>query len=152
MNSLPHAKQRWREICVDIWALNSFSYAVAFPIEILIAGMSWQEHLQVRLVALVLNTLVAGPFGWWRQYLFQRLNINSEDGRLRLYFADTLVFLSFQLPLYIGNMILGGAGLMEILKASLTVSVIAGCLGRPYGRYLDFLRARFKLQSAYAKS
>ncbi len=114
--------------------------------------MSWQEHLQVRLVALVLNTLVAGPFGWWRQYMFRRLKIHSEDGRVRLYFADTLVFLSFQLPLYIGNMILGGAGLMEILKASLTVSVIAGCLGRPYGRYLDFLRARFKLQSAYAKS
>ncbi len=140
----------WLATAVDVWAMNSFSYLVSLPIEIIIAGMSWREHFQVRMVALVLNTLVARPFGLWRDLVFARFNARPNDSFLKLYLLDTGVFLSFQMPLYVGNMILGGAGAAEILKAAITVSLIAGLLGRPYGFYLDWLRTRVGLAAATA--
>lgn len=124
---------------VDIFALNSFSYVVAFVIEICIAQMSWQEHLQIRLVALLLNSVVARPFTLWRNYLNSKFQMRSSTTFIKRYLVDTLAFLSFQLPLYIGNMFLGGADWSAIVKATITISVIAGLLGRPYGLYLDWL-------------
>nr|WP_256489510.1 L-alanine exporter AlaE [Pleionea sp. CnH1-48] len=137
---------------VDIFAMNSFSYIVALPIELIIAGMSWQEHLKVRLAALVLNTLVARPFGIWRDFVIKRFGIREDSRFIKVYLVDTLVFLSFQLPLYVGNMILGGADWGEIMKASVTVSLIAGLLGRPYGIYLDFIKRRVGLSIAFEKA
>ncbi|MCV2885846.1 L-alanine exporter AlaE [Aestuariibacter sp. AA17] len=135
--------EKWRVRFIDIWAMNSFSYAVALPIELVIAGMSWQEHVKVRAVALLLNTLVARPFGVWREFVFIKLGLSHHQHWFRLYLGDTLVFLSFQMPLYLGNMYLGGADSIEMLKAALTVSLIAGLLGRPYGMYLDWLTRKF---------
>jgi hypothetical protein len=148
----PHRQRPWLATAIDVWAMNSFSYLVALPIEIVIAGMSWREHVQVRLVALLLNTLVARPFGLWRDWVFQRFAAQHSDGFLKLYLLDTTVFLSFQMPLYVGNLVLGGAGAAEIFKAALTVSLIAGLLGRPYGYYLDWLRTRAGLQAATARN
>lgn len=140
---LPKAQTKWRQTLIDIWAMNSFSYVVSLPIEIVIAGMSWQEHFQVRFAALILNTLVARPFGMWRDFVMYKTATSDSSSFLRKYLCDTLIFLSFQMPLYVGNMILGGASWLEIGKAALTVSLIAGLLGRPYGMYLDFLNQRF---------
>ncbi|MGX5174782.1 L-alanine exporter AlaE [Aliikangiella sp. IMCC44653] len=139
-------KQRWLTIWTDIFALNSFSYLVSAPIELIIAGMSWQEHLQVRLVAAILNTLVAVPFGWWRAFIVRLTNLNVRDSFIKVYLVDTLIFLSFQLPLYVGNLVLGGAEMSEILAATITITLIAGLLGRPYGIYLDWLKVKHGLK------
>jgi hypothetical protein len=140
------SKHRWVAIWTDIFALNSFSYLVSAPIELLIAGLSWQEHLQVRLVAAILNTLVAVPFGWWRGFIVKLTRLHAGEPLIKTYLVDTLIFLSFQLPLYIGNLILGGAEWSEILAATITVTLIAGLLGRPYGIYLDWLRVKHGLK------
>ena len=147
-----HHQRPWLATAVDVWAMNSFSYLVALPIELVIAGMSWREHLQVRLVALLLNTAVARPFGLWRDWVFRYFDACTQDTFIKLYLLDTAVFLSFQMPLYVGNLILGGAGGAEILKAALTVSLIAGLLGRPYGFYLDWLRIRTGLHAATSRN
>lgn len=136
-------KSQFKDASIDIFAMNTFSYAVAVPVELIISGMSWDEHLQVRLVALVLNTIVARPFGLWRIFVLNKFDINGSSSFSKNYFADTTAFLLFQLPLYIGNMVLGGADSSEILKAGLTISLIAGLLGRPYGIYLDWIRVQF---------
>lgn len=117
--------------------MNSFSWLVAIPIELLLAGMSWQEHLKVRLLAVVFNTLIARPFGLYRNWVVRRF---GGRGPVSAYLVDTYVFLSFQLPLYLGNMYLGGAAWTEMVTASATFLLIAGALGRPYGIYLDWLR------------
>lgn len=131
---------RRRELLLDIFAMNSFSWAIAIPIELLLAGMSFQEHLQVRLLAVFFNTLIARPFGLYRLWIFRRV---PGRGRLHAYLVDTFVFLSFQLPLYTANMLLGGASWMEIATASMTFMVLAGAMGRPYGVYLDWLRRQW---------
>ena len=131
------ALSRRRELLLDIFAMNSFSWAIAIPIELGLAGMGWREHLQVRLMAVLFNTLIARPFSAYRNWVIGRFCGRS---RLSAYLVDTFVFLSFQFPLYLGNMLLGGASWNEIATASITFMVIAGALGRPYGIYLDWLR------------
>ncbi|SHF74059.1 L-alanine exporter [Microbulbifer donghaiensis] len=128
---------RRREFFLDIFAMNSFSWAIAVPIELLLAGMSWQEHLKVRLLAVIFNTVIARPFSLYRNLIINRF---GGGGPVNTYLVDTFVFLSFQFPLYLSNMVLGGADWAEIATASLTFILIAGALGRPYGIYLDWLR------------
>ncbi len=128
---------RRREWLLDVFAMNSFSWLIAIPIEVVLAGMSWHEHLKVRLLAVLFNTAIARPFSLYRNWVVGRF---GHRGGLHSYGVDTFVFLSFQLPLYILNMVLGGASAVEILTASATFVVIAGALGRPYGIYLDWLR------------
>ena len=66
------------DIFIDFFAMNTFSYIVALPIEFLISGMSWNEHLQVRLVALLLNTIVARPYGLWRFFVTLKFKITEK--------------------------------------------------------------------------
>jgi hypothetical protein len=136
---------RLRLLLADTLAMNSFSYGTAVPIELLIAGMSFHAHLQVRLAAMVVNTLTGRPFGLWRSFLFARMGLDGSAGRWRLYLGDTVAFLSFQLPIYLLNLVMGGASLGAILKASVTATLISGLLGGPYGLYLDLIRRGFGL-------
>jgi hypothetical protein len=128
---------RRRELLLDIFAMNSFSWAIAIPIELGLAGMGWREHLQVRLMAIFFNTAIARPFTLYRNWVMGRFGGGTA---LNTYLVDTFVFLSFQFPLYLLNMLLGGASWAEIATASATFMLIAGGLGRPYGIYLDWLR------------
>lgn len=127
--------------------MNSFSYLVAMPLELIVAGMSWQEHLKVRLVALVLNTLVGRPYGLWRHYVIQRTHTCADSHWFKKYWVDTLTFLSFQLPLYVANMIIGGASVMGIIKAGVSATILSGFLGRPYGLYSDAFRRLIGLRA-----
>ncbi|WP_160152173.1 L-alanine exporter AlaE [Microbulbifer sp. ALW1] len=137
LNKQCNRRTRRDEWLLDVFAMNSFSWAIAIPIELLLAGMSWSEHLKVRLLAVVFNTLIARPFSIYRNWVVARFGRGSG---LHNYAVDTFVFLSFQLPLYTLNMILGGASAIEIATACGTFVLIAGALGRPYGLYLDCLR------------
>jgi len=136
----PARGSRRSEWLLDIFAMNSFSWVIAIPIELVLAGMSWNEHLKVRLLAVLFNTVIARPFSLYRHWVVGRF---GQGSALHNYAVDTFVFLSFQLPLYVLNVILGGASLMEVLTASGTFLLIAGALGRPYGLYLDGLRRLF---------
>lgn len=137
LNQRRNRRTRWNEWLLDVFAMNSFSWAIAIPIEVVLAGMSWREHLKVRLLAVVFNTLIARPFSLYRNWVVTRFGRGSA---LHNYGVDTFVFLSFQLPLYTANMLLGGASMAEIATACITFAMIAGVLGRPYGMYLDCLR------------
>ena len=132
-----HPQSRRQSLLLDVFAMNSFSWAIAIPIELILAGMSMQEHIKVRLMAVVFNTLIARPFSLYRHWVANRF---GGRGVVHDYLVDTFVFLSFQFPLYLCNMLLGGASWVEIGTASITFMLIAGALGRPYGIYLDWLQ------------
>lgn len=139
-------RERMKEFWVDVFVMNTFSYAVAAPLELLIAGMSWQAHLKVRLMGLLVNSLIGRPYGLWREYLVRRTGMDAASSAMKRYWVDTLVFLSFQLPVYVTIMALGGADLNGIVKAAGTACLLAGFLGRPYGIYLDFVRSLFGMK------
>ncbi|WP_372771395.1 L-alanine exporter AlaE [Pseudoalteromonas sp.] len=134
-------KNNWqfKPFLLDVFAMNSFSYAVAFVVEILIAQMSWGEHFKIRLFAFIVNSVVARPYTLWREKVYQLTTTTEQDGFLKHYLVDSFVFLSFQLPIYVGSAILGGADTSEIITAAVTITCIAGLLGKPYGMYLDWL-------------
>lgn len=141
----PSRRERLKAFWVDVLVMNTFSYVVAAPLELVIAGMSWREHLSVRLMGLLINSVIGRPYGLWREWLVGRTGLTEQSTTWKRYWVDTLVFLSFQLPVYVTIMALGGADWNGILKAAGTASLLAGFLGRPYGIYLDFVRTRVGL-------
>jgi len=133
-------RERVKAFWVDVFVMNTFSYVVAAPLELWIAGMSWHAHLQARLIGLLINSIIGRPYGLWREFVVTRTSTTEQSSVLKRYWVDTLVFLSFQLPVYVTILALSGADWNGILKAAGTASLLAGFLGRPYGIYLDFIR------------
>lgn len=134
-NSQP-LKNYW----ADTFALNTFCYFISLPIELGFAQMTLSTHLSARLVGLFIITSTARPFGMWRDYIFKRFGLSDSDKGLKPYLVDTLAYLSFELPLYMVNMAISGATLMQAMKAALTFCIIAGFVGRPYGIYRALIR------------
>ena len=104
--------------------------------------MTLGTHLSARLVGLFIITSTARPFGIWRDYVFKKFKISDSDKGIKPYLVDTLAYLSFELPLYIINMSISGATLMQAIKAALIFCIIAGFVGRPYGIYRAFIRKK----------
>lgn len=136
---------------VEAFTLNTFSYLVAAPNELLIAGMDFPEHLKIRGYGLITNTLLGRPYGMWRSWLFKKTNTTDKSYFLRRWAVDTVAFAIGQLPIYWTNMTLAGAELKEMIIASIPVTLIAGPLGIPYGWYLDKVRKSCGLPIEYAK-
>ena len=139
-NTPPSKQERWKAFWVDVFVMNTFSYVIAAPLELWIAGMNWQAHLQARLIALPINSLIGRPYGLWREFLIRRTGMTEHSSAFKRYWVDTLVFLSFQLPVYVGILALSGADWYGIMKAAGIACLLAGLVGRPYGVYLDFVR------------
>lgn len=148
----PSRRERLKEFWVDVFVMNTFSYAVAAPLELWIAGMSVEAHLKVRLMGLLINSLIGRPYGLWREFIVRRTGMTAQSTPFKRYWVDSLVFLSFQLPVYVTIMALGGADWNGILKAAGTASLMAGFLGRPYGIYLDFVRSLVGMKPITASS
>lgn len=134
---------------VEAFTMNTFSYVVAAPIELGIAGMDVYQHLQTRLAAAVTNTLTGRPYGIWRDWIFKLLKVKKESHWTKKYLADTLAFAGLQLPIYLANMVIAGADSDEMIKASIPVTLMAGAMGRPYGAYLDGVRKDCGIESNY---
>ena len=134
---------------VEAFTMNSFSYIIAAPLELGIAGMDLSEHIQTRLAAAVTNTLTGRPYGIWRDWVLKKIGVNENSHWIKKYIGDTAAFAGFQLPLYWINMTIGGAEFDEIMKASTPITFMAGAMGGPYGIYLDRVRKSADLASEY---
>lgn len=134
--------QRLKNFWADTFALNTFCYFISIPIELGFAQMSFTTHLMARFIGLFIITGTARPFGIWRDFVFRRMKLSASDTGLKPYIVDTLAYLSFELPLYMINMSISGASLVQALKAALIFCVIAGVVGRPYGLYRAYIRRK----------
>lgn len=136
-------KQHFKELFADLVSLNTYCYLLSFPIELWLAGMSFEAHLHARFIGLFIISLTARPFGIWRDYIFKRFNLNDESKGLKAYAVDTLAYLSFEMPLYITNLTISGATTEQIIKSICVFALMAGVIGRPYGLYRVFIRKKF---------
>lgn len=134
------AAANWRAIIVDVVAMNVFSLLVAGSVE-LASGMALMAMLRTRLNSALINTVTGRPYGIWRDWVVLRLA--RGGGSFRRYLADTLAFVVFQLPLYWVSSSLAGAELHAIVTASFGLTLLAGAMGGPYGRFLDLARRHF---------
>lgn len=133
-------RKQYINFWADAFALNTFCYFIAIPIELGFSQMSLTTHLYARFIGLFIITATARPFGIWRDWVFERFNLTNKDKGIKPYLVDTLAYLSFEMPLYIINLTISGASGEQMLKSILVFSLIAGVVGRPYGIYRNFIR------------
>ena len=124
----------------DTLALVLFFTVLGALNEHVVAGMTWQEVARSRAIGAPLMVLTARPYGLWRDWLLRRLS--PPLPRLA---ADALALLVFQVPIYAAILWVSGASGPGILRGCAGFSLLMMVVGRPYGVWLDFVRARFGL-------
>ena len=129
-----------RAFVADTLALVTFFTILGALNELFIAGMAWEKVALSRAIGAPLMVATARPYGLWRDWLLKRLV--PPLPRLG---ADALALLVFQVPIYAAILLVGGGSGPEIMRGAAGFAVLMMVVGRPYGLWLDFVRARFGL-------
>ena len=137
----------WRSFAADTLALILFFTTTGIINERFVAGMSWEQVFDARILGAVLMVPSGRPYGLWRDWLMRY----AGAGRLSKILWDTLALVSFQVPIYAAILAVSGAGSAELLRGTLGVIVIMLASGRPYGAFLNFVRRRFGLAPGATK-
>lgn len=130
-----------RSFVADTTALVVFFTATGIVNERFVAGMTWDEVFHARLLGAVLMVPVGRPYGLWRD----RLMRGARPDRLSRILWDSLALVSFQVPIYAAIIAVSGASGMGLLLGMLGATVMMLALGRPYGAFLNAVRALFGL-------
>jgi len=128
------------------------------------AGLNAAGILASRTYATAMNSVVGGPYGWWREKAFKITNTNEESGKVRKTLVDLLAFNSFQVPLYAtvvavgslaSNLLSNGEFKIDFDKVSTGaqhLAMISPFIGPTLGLYTEGLRRLFGLKSAPRKA
>lgn len=127
-----------RAFVVDSVATVVFFTVLAASTEIFIAGMELKDVLVTRLIMIPMMLLTGRPYGIWRDWLFQAV---KPIRTWSVMVTDSVAFMSFQLPIYILTLYIAGASWNEIITLIVTTSGIMLIISRPFGLYLDYVRA-----------
>ena len=130
-----------REFIADTTALVLFFTTTGILNERFIVGLSWPEVAQARLIGAPLMVLTARPYGLWRARVLRCAGPSQASRTV----WDSIALLAFQVPIYMAIIALGGARGGELLSGALGAAAMMLCLGRPYGIFLDAVRAMFGL-------
>ncbi|KAB0678029.1 L-alanine exporter AlaE [Aureimonas leprariae] len=131
-----------RSFLADTLALVTFFTVTSGLNERFVVGMAWEQVLVSRSIGAVLMLPSARPYGLWRNWFLAKARPSTWLGYL---LADSAALLLFQVPIYFGIVLAGGADLRSALLGSASFAVLVLVLGRPYGLWLEFVRRRFGL-------
>ena len=129
---------KMRSFIIDTVATVVFFTILAATTEIFIAGMAFSEMLTTRLIMIPMMVLTGRPYGVWRDRAFKVTNPTNVWSKTLI---DSLAFMSFQLPIYAITLVIAGADGNEILTLMASVSLIMLVISRPFGLYLEKVRA-----------
>lgn len=101
-------------------------------IEIFVSGMSFEQSLSSRLVAIPVNMVIAWPYGLYRDAVM-RLAARVSKGRLVKNLADVIAYITFQSPVYAAILLFVGADIPQIITAVSSNIVVSMMMGRPTG-------------------
>lgn len=132
---------RRRSFVADTLALILFFTTTGIINERFIAGMTWEQVFHARLLGAVLMVPVGRPYGLWRDLLMQR----ARENRMSRLFWDSLALMSFQVPIYAAIIAFSGASGDGLVRGILGAAIMMLVLGRPYGAFLNWIRAMFGL-------
>ncbi|WP_394003682.1 L-alanine exporter AlaE [Luteimonas sp. WGS1318] len=132
---------RLRAFVADTTALVLFFTVTGVLNERVVSGMDWNEVLHARLLGAALMIPVARPYGVWRDCLMRRA---APTRRSRLLW-DSLALVTFQVPIYAVIIAISGASGRGLVFGILGATAIMLVSGRPYGAFLNWVRARFGL-------
>ena len=129
--------------CIRDYSIDTSARIVCYipPLaawEKFVAGMDNKEVLNSRGLAILVNMLIARPYGKFREYWTKICKTDENSSFIRKFVTDTSGSVAFGLPTYFGVLYYSGASLEEILTALPFGVVLTATTGRIYGRFLDW--------------
>ncbi|MCT4702872.1 L-alanine exporter AlaE [Enterobacteriaceae bacterium H20N1] len=137
-------ESRLRHAAADTFAMVVYCSVVNMMIEIFLSGMSFDQSLSSRLVAIPVNILIAWPYGMYRD-AFMRFAKRYGRASWTKNLADVLAYVTFQSPVYVAILLTVGADWNQIIAAVSSNIVISMMMGAAYGYFLDYCRRLFRL-------
>ncbi|WP_435945969.1 L-alanine exporter AlaE [Dryocola sp. BD586] len=137
-------ESRLRHAVADTFAMVVYCSVVNMMIEIFLSGMSFDQSLSSRLVAIPVNILIAWPYGMYRD-AFMRFARRRSDASWVRNLADVLAYVTFQSPVYVAILLTVGADWNQIVAAVSSNIVVSMMMGAAYGYFLDYCRRLFRL-------
>jgi len=131
----------------DTLALILFFTTTGIINERWIAGMSWEQVAQARLIGGALMIPVGRPYGMWRDWMMRHASATRWSRLL----WDSLALMSFQVPIYAAIIAVSGATGSGLVRGVLGAAAMMLLLGRPYGAFLNGVRHLFGLPPGGAK-
>ena len=125
----------------DTVALILFFTTTGILNERFIAGMTWDQVFDARLLGAALMVPVARPYGLWRDWLMKR----ASPRRASRLLWDSFALVSFQVPIYAAIIAYSGARGEGLVRGVFGAAVLMLALGRPYGAFLNMVRKLFGL-------
>jgi len=130
----------------DTFAMVVYCSVVNMLIEILLSGMTFEQSLSSRLVAIPVNILIAWPYGLYRDAFMRLARRISPAGWVKN-MADVLAYVTFQSPVYVAILLMVGADWHQIAAAVSSNIVVSMVMGAAYGYFLDYCRRLFRVSS-----
>lgn len=137
-------ESRLRHAVADTFAMVVYCSVVNMMIEIFLSGMSFDQSLSSRLVAIPVNILIAWPYGMYRD-AFMRFARRHSDASWVRNLADVLAYVTFQSPVYVAILLTVGDDWNQIVAAVSSNIVVSMMMGAAYGYFLDYCRRLFRL-------
>ncbi|MEW5559388.1 L-alanine exporter AlaE [Enterobacter asburiae] len=142
------AQSRLRHAAADTFAMVVYCSVVNMLIEIFLSGMSFEQSLSSRLVAIPVNVLIAWPYGFYRDWVMRLARRISPEKWMKS-LADVLAYVTFQSPVYVVILLAIGANWHQIAAAVSSNFLVSMMMGAVYGYFLDYCRRLFRV-SQYA--
>lgn len=143
-------QSRLRHAVADTFAMVVYCSVVNMLIEIFLSGMTFEQSLSSRLVAIPVNIIIAWPYGLYRDAVMRFVRRISPAGWVKN-LADVLAYVTFQSPVYVAILLTVGADWHQIVAAVSSNIVISMLMGAVYGYFLDYCRRLFKV-SQYSQA
>ena len=124
------AQSRLRHAVADTFAMVVYCTVVNMMIEIFLSGMTFQQSLSSRLVAIPVNIIIAVPYGFYRDFAMRQARRISPSGWMKN-IADVVAYVTFQSPVY-----------AAAVSSNIVVSMM---MGAAYGYFLDYCRRLFRV-------
>ena len=144
------AQSRLRHAVADTFAMVVYCTVVNMMIEIFLSGMTFQQSLSSRLVAIPVNIIIAVPYGFYRDFAMRQARRISASGWMKN-IADVVAYVTFQSPVYVAILLVVGADWHQIAAAVSSNIVVSMMMGAAYGYFLDYCRRLFKV-SQYSQA
>ncbi|MBS0876175.1 MULTISPECIES: L-alanine exporter AlaE [unclassified Tatumella] len=138
------AQSRLRHAVADTFAMVVYCTVVNMMIEIFLSGMSFEQSLSSRLVAIPVNIIIAVPYGLYRDWIIRKSLTIRKSGWMKSS-SDVFSYVTFQSPVYVTILWFVGADWHQIsaaVSSNILVSVMMGAL---YGYFLDYCRRLFRV-------
>ena len=134
------AHSRLRHAVADTFAMVVYCTVVNMMIEIFLSGMTFEQSLSSRLVAIPVNIIIAVPYGIYRDFAMRQARRITPAGWMK-----NMADVPFQSPVYVAILWSVGADWHQIVAAVSSNLAVSMMMGAAYGYFLDYCRRLFRV-------